>query len=114
LKHRYFWGAFAASLAFLTWQPLLVYAIVAIGVAALATAPGTRGRNVAVALGGVAIPIVATAVYLLAVGAFDDMVDALFIFPTTDLKRTSMSVTHRVSRISAIANRWYGGVFFWT
>jgi hypothetical protein len=69
VKRRYFWGGFAGALAFLVWQPLLIYAVLAMLVAALTSPPGERARGSSVALLGAAIPVVATAMYFLAAGA---------------------------------------------
>jgi hypothetical protein len=102
VKRRYFWGAFVGALAFLVWQPLLIYAALAVLVAALTSPPGERARSSGVALLGAAIPVVASGAYFLAAGAFGALVDAAFVFPATDLKRTPESWTERFFRIGDV------------
>ena len=55
-RRRWFWGALAGSLAFLVWQPLAVYALAAVVLAPLVTDAGRRGRALATAVAGAAIP----------------------------------------------------------
>jgi hypothetical protein len=115
VRRRYFWAAFAGSLAFLVWQPLVIYSAIAVAVAALTAKAGQRWARSARALAGAAIPVVATAVYLLAASAFDDFVDGAFIFPVTDLQRVQESLTDRFARIANTVNGSYRetAVLFW-
>jgi hypothetical protein len=115
VKRRYFWAGLAGALAFLVWQPLLIYAALAVLVAALTSPAGERARGSGAALLGAAIPVVATAVYFLAKRALGDFVDAAFVFPATDLKRTPESWTERFFRIGDVVEDDYGrtGRLFW-
>jgi 4-amino-4-deoxy-L-arabinose transferase-like glycosyltransferase len=115
VRRSYFWAAFVGSLAFLVWQPLLIYPAIAVGVAALTAEAGRRWASSARALAGATIPVVATAAYLLAARAFDDFVDGAFVFPVTDLRRVNESLTERFARIWHTVNDSYHetAVLFW-
>src|SRR4051794_27734637 len=62
IERRWFWAAFVGSLAFLDWQPLGIYALVAV-VAAFMLGD-SRWRQAAQAVAGAAIPLLATVLYL--------------------------------------------------
>jgi hypothetical protein len=115
VRRRYFWGALTGALAFLVWQPLAIYAAVAIAAAALAAERGQRGTSAGKALGGAAIPVAATAAYFLLERALDDLVDGVFVFPVTHLQRSNLSLLERIDRIIGTVNRHYGEtrVLFW-
>jgi hypothetical protein len=115
VRRRYFWGAFAGALAFLVWQPLAIYAVVAVAAAALAAERGQRWTSVGKALCGAAIPLAATAAYFLLERALDDLVDGVFIFPVTHLERPNLSLLERLERIVRTVNEHYGEtrVLFW-
>jgi hypothetical protein len=114
VERRWFWGGFASALAFLSWQPLLIYVALALVVAGVGPTTGNRRRGIGLALAGAVVPVAATALYFLAMGAFGDMIDAVFVFPATQLTRPPMTFTERVSQIADRAENWYGGAFFWT
>ncbi|MFL6135116.1 MAG: hypothetical protein ACJ72A_20090 [Nocardioidaceae bacterium] len=114
-RRQWFWGACAASLAFLVWQPLALYAIVAVGVAVLNAQSGTRRKALVLAVAGAATPVVLTVVYFLAVGAFAEFVDATVLFPFRGVIRGSETVSRRLETIVTVVNRAYGfsGTLFW-
>ena len=99
VRRRWFWGAFAASLAFLVWQPLLVYVAVAL------VAGRQQWRRV---LLGLAIPVVAVCVYFLATGAFARMIDAAFLFPATGLQRPHETFSEHFTLIGTTVHDHYG------
>src|SRR3954469_2363506 len=66
VERRWFWAAFVGSLAFLDWQPLGIYALVAV-VAAFMLGD-SRWRQAAQAVAGAAIPLLATVLYLAIAG----------------------------------------------
>jgi 4-amino-4-deoxy-L-arabinose transferase-like glycosyltransferase len=113
VKRRWFWAGFAAGLAFLTWQPLLIYAALAIGVAAVTPGLGKPLQRAGTALAGAVVPVAITAVYFLAVGSFGEMIDAVFVFPATELTRAPLTFAERMSQIAYRAQTWAGGGFFW-
>jgi hypothetical protein len=108
VRRRWFWGAFAASLAFLVWQPLAIYAIVAVVWAVLSSDAGQRWRAGGQALAGAAIPVAATALYFWIAGALPQLVEATVSFPLTGVSRASETITARVDHIVSIVNRYYG------
>ena len=105
-RRRWFWAGLCGALAFLVWQPLLIYLAVALAVAA-------RRRLV---VAGAAVPLVATAVYFWATGALGAFVQAAFVFPVEGLHRTPATVGQRLGHIAAVVHDHYQGavVQFWT
>lgn len=115
LRRQWFWGAAAASLAFLVWQPLALYALVAVGVAVLAS--DSRGRRKALvgAVAGAAAPLLLTALYFVAAGAFAEFVDATVTFPFRGVVRGHQTLGARLGVIVNVVHRDYrlSGLLFW-
>jgi hypothetical protein len=109
VRRRYFWGGFAGSLAFLTWQPLAVYVGVAVLVALLAPEGGQRLRLAGAAFAGAAIPTLVTAAHYWVEGGLGDMVDGAFVFPFSHLERKDESVFDRFDRVGMAIADWYPG-----
>jgi hypothetical protein len=103
-RRRWFWAALCGSLAFLVWQPLGIFPVVAV----LAS---RRWRAVA----GAVLPLAVTVVYFWATGALGDLVQAAFAFPVEGLHRGSVSVLHRLGHIAAVVHGHYHGavIQFW-
>lgn len=114
-RRQWYWGACAASAAFLVWQPLALYAVVAVGVAVVNALRGERWKALALAVAGAATPLVLTVVYFLAAGAFAQLVEATVVFPLRGVIRGEQSLTHRLHTIATVVNRDYGfsGTLFW-
>jgi hypothetical protein len=103
-RRRWFWAGLCGSLAFLVWQPLGIYA-------ALAVVVSRRWRTAA----GVALPLVVTAAYFWGAGALGDFVQAAFAFPVEGLHRTPETIGQRLGHIAAVVHDHYAGavVQFW-
>src|SRR3954468_14195809 len=113
VERRWFWAAFAGSLAFLDWQPLGIYAFAAVaGAFVLSEA---RWREAGKALAGAAIPLAATVLYLAIAGDLSQFVEASFTFPATGLDRNPISFGDRVRAILHVVNKFYpqGRILFW-
>src|SRR3954447_20446014 len=113
VERRWFWAAFAGSLAFLDWQPLGIYAFAAVaGAFVLSEA---RWRQAAKALAGAAIPLAATVIYLAIAGDLSQFVEASFTFPATGLDRVPVSLADRIGGILHVVNKYYpqGRILFW-
>jgi hypothetical protein len=115
IRRQWFWGACAASLAALVWQPLALYAVVALGVAGLSSAPGGRRKALVGALAGAAAPVVLTMVYFVAAGAFAEFVDATVTFPLRGVIRGDRTLSGRLHIIADVVNHDYrlSGTLFW-
>ena len=113
VERRWFWAAFAGSLAFLDWQPLGIYMLVAIAAAFLLGEQ--RWRQAGRALAGAAIPLAATVVYLAIAGDLSQFVDASFTFPATGLHRDPVTLGQRLTAIVHVVNEHYrlGRVLLW-
>lgn len=108
IRRRIFWAAFTASLAFLVWQPLLVYVALTIGVSILEGRKNDGLRPTTHALAGALVPIAATSIYFWLADALDDLIDAGFVYPVTHQERADDSLTARTERIVSTVNREYG------
>jgi hypothetical protein len=104
---RWFWAAFVGSLAFLVWQPLAIYAAVAVVLAPVLAPLGERRRSFGLAVAGAAIPVVLTTIYFVVAGAMGKLVVAAFVFPATGIKRGSDSLANRLVRIGTVILRDY-------
>jgi hypothetical protein len=114
-RRRWFWAAFTGSLAFLVWQPLAIYAAIAVVLAVLTTDAGRRRSSLGRALAGASIPIGATTLYFWLAGALPEMAVAAFRFPVTGLQRPSRTLPERIDHIVAKVHDGYGqsGILFW-
>jgi hypothetical protein len=116
LRRRWFLAGLAGSLAFLDWQPLAIYAAAAVIAAVLANDPDVeRWKRGARALAGVAIPIVATVLFLAIDGGLPQFIEASFTFPLTGLHRGNVTLGGNVDTIVSVVNAHYGDtrVLFW-
>jgi hypothetical protein len=108
VRRRWLWGALAGSLASLAWQPLGVYAAVAVAAAALTSERGEQWRHARNALVGAAIPLVATAVGMWLAGALPSMIEATIRFPLSGLRHHPETVGQRIGLILATLHAEYG------
>ena len=115
VRRRWFSGAFAGAVAFLVWQPLAVYVLVA-GLAALATAvPGERLRRLGRVAAGAAIPIAAVTLYFWIAGALHQLVETAITFPLTGVERGPESLHDHFDVIADVVGSDYGHtqLLFW-
>lgn len=115
VRRQYFWAAFAGSLAFLVWQPLVGYPALAVALALLTGAAGERWRRFRRAAAGAIVPLAAVAVYFWLEGALGTMLADAFVFPVTYLERGEQSLFERLGRIASFVDSEYGvgKVVFW-
>src|SRR3954449_1252121 len=117
VRRRWFLAGIAGSLAFLDWQPLGICAAAAVLGALLVKEPPDerRWKRGARALGGVAIPLVATVLFLLIDGGLSRFIEASFTFPATGLRRGNVTLGGNIDTIVRVVNTPYGHtrVLFW-
>ncbi len=83
---RWFWAGFTGALAFLAWQPTIIYPLAVFFLAYYQTQPGSeRKSSLRNALVGFAIPVIAMFAYYLARNALPDLVYFAFLFPLSEL-----------------------------
>lgn len=113
VRRRYFLAGLAASLAFLTWQPLAIYAVVVLVFALTSSDAGKRLHAAGSALAGVAIPVAATAIYFAAEGALGDLYDATINYPLTGVE--SSQEGNLLRHIAEVVDRDYSTtkIVFW-
>jgi hypothetical protein len=113
VERRWFWAAFAGSLAYLDWQPLGIYALAAVAAAFLLEEE--RWKKAGLAIAGAAIPLAATVLYLAIAGDLSQFIDASWTFPATGLKRGSETLGQRLDTIVNVVNASYhfGRILFW-
>ena len=104
-RRRWFWAGLCGALAFLVWQPLLVYLAIALAFA---------GRRRLIALGA-AVPLAGTALYFWITGALSDFVQAAFAFPVEGLYRRHETIGERIAHIAKTFDLYYHGALiqFW-
>lgn len=104
VRRRWFSAAFAAALAFLFWQPLLVFAAAVLVAAALV--PGrARWRALALGSAGFVVPVGAVSLYFVGVGAFGTFVDAAFVQPATGAQ-SYRGFDRSVELVSGVVNQY--------
>jgi 4-amino-4-deoxy-L-arabinose transferase-like glycosyltransferase len=115
VQRRWARAACLGSLAFLVWQPLALYAAIAVLLAVVTEPRDRRLRSGLVALVGAALPVALTAGWFAAVGAFAQLVEAAVVFPLTGVQRGESTLLSRVSHVADVATRSAGfsGVLFW-
>jgi hypothetical protein len=107
VRRRWFTGALVGGLAFLVWQPLGIYAAIAVVAAPLTSEAGRRRDAFGRALAGAALPVVATAIVFWATGALPKLIEAAVRFPLTGIIRPAETVEHRLRRIHAVIYEGY-------
>lgn len=115
-RRWWFWSGLFGMLAFLIWQPLVIYPVVAL-VAAYLLTPEARWRAVLRALLGVATPFVAVCTYFLATGSFGKFVESAFQFPIEGVQRGKETLVGRLGHIGWVVyhyNGVLGAVLAWT
>src|SRR3954451_24030993 len=117
VRRRWFLAGIAGSLAVLDWQPLGICAAAAVVGALLVNEPEeeTRWKRGGRALGGVAIPLAATGLFLLIDGGLSRFIDARFTLPATGLRRGHVTLGGNIDTIVRVVNQHYGHtrVLFW-
>jgi hypothetical protein len=101
VRRRWLWGGVMGALAFLCWQPLGIYMLVAVLAAAAMSDPGKRLRAVV------------AFVYCWAAGALGQYVDAAFRFPVEGVQRYTTSLSARVSLIADVVQQRYSVLHGW-
>lgn len=114
VRRSWFRAGLAAGLAFLVWQPLLLFPVATI-VAAVVLSPGERRRALVRSAAGVVAPIVACVLYFASVGQLGALVEAAVRFPVEGIKRADETLFDRVRRFALIVHRFFGfsGVLIW-
>lgn len=116
LRRNWFWAGFTGSLAFLVWQPFLIFLVMP-GLAAfvMTARPDGRLRKLGWAVGGALLPIAALVVYFAAAGALGKFLESAVEYPLTGVKRTRETFFHRIGHIFEVVNDYYAvsGVLFW-
>ena len=112
---RWFWAAVAGSLAFLVWQPLVIYVVVALALAAGASYASRSWRPAALGVAGAGLPLVATVTYFAAAGTLGKFWESAFTFPLTGVKRPRQTLGDRLHKIAHVIHHAYrfSGVLFW-
>ncbi|OQY34306.1 MAG: hypothetical protein B6I38_02505 [Anaerolineaceae bacterium 4572_5.1] len=95
-RKKWFWAGISGSLAFLTWQPTLIYPILTIFLAFTQSEHQERKRHLAHAIAGIFIPLALIVAYLLYTSAFKYFIDDAFLFPILDLEHLALSLSERL------------------
>ena len=81
-KKKWFWGAFIGSIAFLTWQPMLIFPVLTICLAFIQSTQKERILALLTSTGGFLIPLVITSLYFLSYSynAFESFLYGTLLF----------------------------------
>jgi 4-amino-4-deoxy-L-arabinose transferase-like glycosyltransferase len=114
-RRQWFWAALVGAIAFLDWQPLVIYPVMA-GVLAVVHSPAKqRLRSLGMAAAGAAVPIAVVTIYFAATGGLRNFYVAAFVFPATGVVRPPETLRHRLHHIVTVVHHYYGvsGILFW-
>jgi hypothetical protein len=114
-RRSYTWAAGFGALAFLAWQPLLIYALLPIVLAAVVSEPGRRRTSALWAAFAAAVPVAATALYFAATGAFGDFVESTIAYPFTGVEQGPESFARHFTVIAGVVTSAYrfSGALLW-
>jgi hypothetical protein len=76
-QKRWFWAALCGSLAFLVWQPMIIFPLVTL---LLAATQGSRSSALSRAVCGAGLPVAATVAYFYAKGALYELINGSILF----------------------------------
>jgi hypothetical protein len=112
---RWFWAGLCGSAAFLVWQPLGVYAAVAVVAAPLVTPSPGRGRAAGGAAAGAALPFAVAGAYFALAGSLSQAWQAALVFPFTGVRRAPQPFEDRLRLIRDTVATDYGHtrLLFW-
>lgn len=114
LRRRWFAGGIMGGLAFLFWQPLMWFPLIAVIAAVVYSDPGRRRRNAGAALGGAVLPVAVVAVYFAVAGAFTDFVQATLVYPLTGTAHPPETLRQHFTRIPHVLAVYpLTAVIFW-
>ena len=108
VRRMWFWAGMAASLATLVWQPLAIYALVAIGVAGVSVDRSARLRAIGAVLAGAALPVLATVAYFVASGAVAELVENGILLPLTGTERRDRTFPEHLVHVIEMIQRGFG------
>ena len=114
MRKRWYWAGFAASLAFLSWQPLFAYPVIVM-LCSAAWSPGHRLRAVCRNIAGALSPLAILFVYYIAEGYPGSLFEGTFLFPLTGTYRPPVSFSERLRWIFTNIPAAYGtsSIFLW-
>lgn len=98
-RRKWFWAGIFGSLAFLTWQPTVIYPLLTIFLALMQAEGRERTANLIRVISGFLSPVIVICTYFLGQDALDEFVTDAILFPIYYLERQSSSVSDRIFRI---------------
>ena len=114
-RRSWTWAAGCGALAFLAWQPLVVYALLPVFFAAVVSEPGRRRMSALWAAVAAAAPVAVTLVYFAAAGALGDFLESTVSYPFTGVVQKPAPFLRHFTRISDIVSSAYpySGYLLW-
>jgi hypothetical protein len=109
VRKRWFWAGVCGSLAFLTWQPMVIYPLITIFLAIIQSEQCEPTRNAIRAVSGTLMPIIIVSIYLLYKGALDEFVGN-FLFFVHHFERNPSSLTDHLLRPIQIVYKGYDAI----
>jgi hypothetical protein len=110
-RKAWFWASLCGTLAFLTWQPTVIYPAAAFALALLQSDKGHRAPSALRALAGIAVPILAVSAYFGLYGALDAFFEGSVLFNLVHLDRGEWSVPGNVRQMVRAVYAGYSTTF---
>jgi hypothetical protein len=108
IERRWYWAAFAGSVAFLSWQPLVVYPVM-VGVIVLAESIKARKwRPFANTVAGAVTPFIVVTIYFAATHGLGHFFQSAFEFPATGIVRPAYHFNSHMQHIFHMVAAGYG------
>ena len=112
-RRKWFWAGVLSSIAFLTWQPAAIYALIVIFLALVQSETGrARVRNTILAVSGILAPVVIVSLYFWSQGAFQDFFDGAILFNLFYLERLPQSLWNHIIRPIEVVIKNYRSTAF--
>jgi hypothetical protein len=108
IEKRWYWAAFAGAVAFLTWQPFVIYPVMVGVIALYDSIRERRWESLVRVIAGAVSPFVIVLTYFAITSGIGNFWDAAFKFPATGVQRDYFTITGRLHRIKWIVNHYYG------
>lgn len=107
VRKQWYWAGLAATLAFVSWQPLISYPVIVL-ICAAAWSPGRRLRALGWSLAGCATPILALIIYYAVEGYPGALLEGLILFPVAGVRRRPIPFDYRLRFIFRNITNAYG------
>lgn len=108
IEKRWYWAAFASSVAVLTWQPFVIYPFMLVVIVVWDSIRERRWEPVIRTVAGLLTPFVAVVTYFAVTGGLANFWRTAFVFPATGIPRRPFVLHDRIDFIRFVVRTAYG------